>query len=97
MLNSKQRAFLRGKANTIESILQVGKGGINDAMIQQAIDALEARELIKGNVLQNSETDAKTIAYSLAEKISAEVVQVIGKRFVLYKESTKNKQIVLPQ
>ena len=97
MLNSRQRAQLRGMANTYEAIFQVGKGGINDQLIKQVDEALEARELIKINVLQNCMDDPKEIAQSLAEHTRSQVVQVIGKKIVLYKEGKdEKKKIILP-
>lgn len=96
MLTSKQRSYLRGLANTIPPIFQVGKGGINDNMIKQFADALEARELIKATVLNNSLSEARDICEELSEATNAEVVQVIGSKFVLYKESKNNKVIELP-
>lgn len=95
MLTSKQRSYLRGLANTIDPIFQVGKGGLGDNLIKQFNDALEARELIKATVLRNAEADARDIAEEIAERVGADVVQVIGNRFVLYKESGKNKDISL--
>ncbi len=87
-LTSKQRAQLRGLANSLDTILQVGKDGIGDNLIKQADDALEARELIKGRVLDNNiEYDARTAADALAKATRSEVVQVIGTKFVLYRES----------
>ena len=87
-LTSKQRAQLRGLANSLDTILQVGKDGIGDNLIKQADDALEARELIKGRVLENNiEYDARTAAEALAKATRSEVVQVIGTKFVLYRES----------
>ena len=82
-LTSKQRAQLRGLANTIDTILQVGEN-----LVKQANDALEARELIKGRVLENNiEYDAQSAAAELAKATRSEVVQVIGTKFVLYRES----------
>ena len=87
-LTSKQRAQLRGLANSIDTILQVGKDGIGENLIKQANDALEARELIKGRVLDNNiEYDARTAAEELAVATRSEVVQVIGSKFVLYRET----------
>ena len=98
-LTSKQRAQLRGLANGIETILQVGKDGIGENLVKQADDALEARELIKGRVLDNNiEYDARTAAEVLAQATRSEVVQVIGTRFVLYREThskPKEKRIQL--
>ena len=95
MLNSRQRAQLRGLANTMEAIFQVGKGGINDQLIKQVGEDLEARELIKMRVLENSPVTAKQAAETIAASVGADVVQVIGYRFVLYKESNEHKTIVL--
>ena len=87
-LTSKQRAQLRGLANTIDTILQVGKDGIGENLVKQADDALEARELIKGRVLDNNmEYGARSAAAALASATRSEVVQVIGTKFVLYRES----------
>jgi len=95
MLTSKQRSYLRSLSNTIEPIFQVGKGGISDNMVKQFSDALEARELVKATVLRNSEASAREICEEIAELTGAEVVQVIGNKFVLYKESEKHKEIIL--
>ena len=101
-LTSKQRAQLRGLANSIDTILQVGKDGIGANLIKQADDALEARELIKGRVLDNNiDYDARTAAEELAKATLSEVVQVIGTKFVLYREShskprEKRIQLVKP-
>lgn len=89
MLTSKQRATLRGIASTYETILQVGKGGINDALVQQVKDALRKRELIKMHVLDSCPMDAKETAQALAEQTGSEVVQVIGGRFVLFLRNPK--------
>ena len=98
-LTSKQRAQLRGLANGIDTILQVGKDGIGENPIKQADDALEAREIIKGKVLDNNlDYDARTAAEELARATRSEVVQVIGTKFVLYREThskPKEKRIQL--
>ena len=98
-LTSKQRAQLRGLANSIDTILQVGKDGIGENLIKQADDALEAREIIKGRVLDNNiEYDARTAAEELAQATRSEVVQVIGSKVVLYREThskPKEKRIQL--
>lgn len=96
MLSGKQRGFLRGLANEIPPIFQVGKGGISDNMLKQFDDALEARELIKASVLNNSENGAREGCEEIAGRTGAEIVQVIGNRFVLYRESKDNKAIILP-
>ncbi|TLS39332.1 ribosome assembly RNA-binding protein YhbY [Pseudalkalibacillus caeni] len=96
MLTGKQKRFLRSKAHHLSPIFQVGKGGVNENMVKQINEALEARELIKVSVLQNCEYDRKEVAEELAVKSGAELVQVIGNTIVLYKESEENKEIVLP-
>ena len=88
-LTSKQRAQLRGLANNIDTILIVGKEGIGDNLVQQANEALEARELIKGRVLENSLLSPREAAQQLAPLTRSEVVQVIGTKFVLYRPSHK--------
>jgi RNA-binding protein len=97
MLTSKQRAYLRGLANGIETILIVGKGEITDNIVTQADDALTARELIKGKVLENSSYSSREAAEQIAEKCSADVVQVIGSKFVLYRKNEDKPVIVLPK
>ena len=95
MLNSKQRAQLRGMANSLDAIFQVGKGGINEQLIASVVDALEARELIKLSCLETSPVKSREAADKIAEAVGCDVVQVIGSKFVLYKESKENKKIVL--
>ena len=95
MLNSRQRAQLRGMANSYETIFQVGKGGINEQLIKQVDEALEARELIKLRTLENSPETSRSAADEIAEREGADVVQVIGSRFFLYRESKDNKTIKL--
>ena len=98
-LTSKQRAQLRGLANSLDTILQIGKDGIGENLIRQTDSALEARELIKGRVLDNNlDYDARLAAAELAEATRSEVVQVIGTKFVLYREShskPKDQRIAL--
>ena len=88
-LTSKQRAQLRGIASTEDTIVMVGKDGIGENLIKQVNDALEARELIKGKVLENSMLTAREAAEELAPLTRSEVVQVIGSKFVLYRRQTK--------
>ncbi len=97
MLTSKQRAALRGIAATYETIFQIGKGGINDNLIQQVHDALRKRELIKLRVLDNSMYTAREAAEEIAEKTKSEVVQVIGSKFVLWKRNPQEPVIELPK
>lgn len=89
MLTSKQRAFLRGKANQMETIFQIGKGGVTEILAKQVEDALVKRELIKLRVLENSLLNAREAAGQLAELTGCEVVQVIGARVVLFKRNHK--------
>jgi len=97
MLTGKQKRFLRSKAHHLNPIFQVGKGGVNDNMVKQIEEVLEARELIKVSILQNCEDDKDTVAEQLSRGAKAELVQVIGNTIVLYKESRENKQLVLPR
>lgn len=95
-MNSKQRAYLRGLANKVTPIFQIGKGGVNDNFITQVVDALEAREIIKISVLENSLMSPKDAAEEIAVKSGSECIQVIGSKFVLYKESKEKPIIILP-
>ena len=95
MLNSKQRAYLRSLASNLDTIFQIGKGGVSEETCIQIAAALEARELIKARVLDNSGYTAKEAANEIAESIGCEVVSCVGSKFVLYKESEKKKRIEL--
>lgn len=96
-MTSKQRAYLKSLAMTMEPIFQVGKGSISPSQTEAIQEALTARELIKISVLQNCADDPKEIAQILAERTKSQVVQVIGKKIVLYKEGKDDKKkIVLP-
>lgn len=97
MLTSKQRAYLRGMANSYDTILIVGKGGLGDTIYKQAADALKARELIKGKVLETCEFTSREAADTIAEKTGADVVQVIGYKFILYKRNPDEPKITLPK
>lgn len=94
-MTSKQRAYLRSLANRTESILQVGKSGINENLIKQVEDALEAREIIKLHNLETSPLSVKEAMNQLAAATESEPVTAVGNRFVLYKESKNNKKIIL--
>ncbi len=94
-MTSKQRAYLRSMATSIQPIFQVGKGEISENMTEQISNALEARELMKVKVLENSLYTAREAAEIIAEITGAEVVTVIGNKFVLYRESEKHKKIDL--
>lgn len=96
MLTSKQRAFLRSQAHSLKPITQIGKGGISQALINQVDTALEARELLKGKVLNNSLLSAREVAEKLAELCHAEIVQVIGNKFVLYRRNQEEAVYLLP-
>lgn len=96
MINNKQKKFLRSQAHHLNPIFQVGKGGVNDHLITHIKEAIEVRELMKVSVLNNCLEDKQEVAEALAAGASAELVQVIGKVIVLYKESKDNKTIVLP-
>ncbi len=95
MITSKQRAYLRSLANDIDTIMQIGKSGISEALVKTVSDALEARELIKLKVLENCELSVREAADVLAQKTDSNVVQVIGTKLVLYRESVNNKKIVI--
>lgn len=89
MFTSKQRSNLRSMAQTLSPVTQVGKGGISENLISSLSDALDARELIKVSVLNNAEDDAAETATNLAEALGAEVVEVKGKKIVLYRKSKR--------
>lgn len=97
MLTSKQRAYLNGLANKIEAIFQIGKGGVSDTLIGEISLALEAREIVKIKVLNNSPSDVRDCAQDIAQKTNSEVVSVIGNRFILYRRSEKGAKINLPK
>lgn len=96
MLTGKQKRYLRSQAHHLNPIFQVGKGGVNDHLIRHIEEALEVRELIKITVLNNCMEDRSEVAGQLAEGAGAELVQVIGKIIILYKESREHKTIELP-
>ena len=95
MLTSKQRAYLRGIASTYETIYQIGKGGVTEAMCKDIAEALRKRELIKLRVLENSGWTAREAADAIAEQTGADVVQVIGSKFVLYRKNEDEPKIKL--
>ena len=96
MITSKQRAYLRSLANPIPTIMQIGKGGLTENLLKTVSDALEARELIKLNVLENSGEDAYALLQELAAQLGAEPVAVVGRKIVLYRASEKKPVIILP-
>ena len=89
VLNSQQRAKLRSLASTMSSVTQIGKGGVGEAMVKSISDALEARELIKISVLENSAETARGAGEEIAKLTGSEVVAVIGRKIILYKVSSK--------
>ena len=96
-MTNKQRAYLKSLSNSLDPILHVGKGGIGDALIKQADDALEARELIKLKCLENSDYSPREAAEEIAERVGAEVVFSIGSKAVIYRKASKNPKIELPR
>lgn len=96
-MTSKQRAYLRSLAMTMDPILQVGKSSLTPELIEAVREAIDARELIKISVLKNCDDDPREIAEVMAERTRSEVVQVVGKKITLYKESKNKKKIELPK
>lgn len=96
-MTSKQRAYLKSLAMTMEPILQIGKSSVTPEMVQAVDEALEARELIKLHMLKNCFDDCNEVAQTLAGRTRSQVVQVIGKKIVLYRESKTKKRIELPK
>lgn len=97
MITSKQRKYLKSLAHNIEPILQIGKSGITENVIKQIDESLEARELVKVKVLNNSLLDANEVANEISETLRAEFVQSIGNKFSIYRESKDKKRIELPR
>ena len=95
-MTGKQRAYLRGLANKIDAIFQIGKNGINDNLIKQLDDALEARELIKITTLETAPDSAKNLSFEIAERTASIVVQVIGNKITLFRPKEKDSKIELP-
>ena len=98
-MTTKQRAYLKGLAMNIDPIFQIGKGGLTTEYLEGVEEALEARELIKINVLKNCLDEPKELAYAIAKNTMSEVVQVIGRKIVLYREARQpeKRKIVLPK
>lgn len=92
MLTSKQRAYLRGMANSYDTVLIVGKGGVIETVTQQAENLLKSRELFKGKVLENCELSTRQVADELSLKTGSDVVQVIGSKFILYRPNPQKKK-----
>lgn len=97
MLSSKQRAYLKSIANSLEPVFQIGKGGTGDAQIGQIDDYLRVHEIIKVKVLDNSLYSAKEAMFEISDKIDAEAVTAIGSVFILYKRNPKEPKIKLPR
>lgn len=97
VMTSKQRAYLRGLANTIEPIFQIGKGGISQNLIKQLNDALEARELIKVSVLETAPANVRELGEEIAISTNSILVQTIGSKITLYRPKKKNSKINLPE
>lgn len=97
-MTSKQRAYLKSISSTYEPIFQIGKGSVTPEIVEAISEALEARELIKISVLKNCADDPKTIAYVIAERSHSAVVQVIGRKIILFKQNSKKekRKITLP-
>ncbi len=96
-MTGKQRAYLRGLANRIDAKYQIGKGGIDEQTIRMLDLSLEANELIKVKVLENSFLDVRQTCGEICERLGAEPVQCIGSKFVIYRESKNNKTIIIPK
>ncbi len=96
-MTSKQRAYLRALSNKLDAIFQVGKNGLNENLIKQIDDALEARELIKLSVLETAPDDDYFIANELALNTNSVLVQIVGNKITLYRPKKKNSKIVLPE
>lgn len=96
-MTSKQRAYLKGLAMNIEPVLQVGKASLTPELVEAVSEAFHTRELIKLSVLKNCTDDPNVLARMIAERTHSQVVQVIGKKIVLYKESKEHKKIELPK
>jgi RNA-binding protein len=97
MLNGKQKRFLRSQAHHLTPVFQIGKGGTNEHLFRHIEDAIEKRELMKVQVLNNNLDDKNEIAEEVARETGSELVQIIGSTIILYKESRDNKQIELPR
>lgn len=97
MLTGKQKRYLRSLAHHLDPVMQVGKGGVTDNLLEQVGLAFNTKELIKVSILNNFEGEKEEAAEQLAAGTGAELVQLIGKTVVLYRESTDNKQIELPK
>ena len=96
-MTSKQRAYLRGLANSLQPIFQIGKSGLSENLLKQLDDALEARELIKINVLETAPNAVKILANQISTGTNSTCVQTVGNKITLYRAKKKNPIIVLPR
>jgi RNA-binding protein len=96
MITSKQRAYLRKQGNTMDAIFHIGKAGLTPEVVNAIRDALEAREIVKVDILKNCLYDKKEIAVTLSERTRSEIVQIIGRKVTIYKKSDENPRIILP-
>ncbi len=96
-MTSKQRSYLKSLASNLEPVLQIGKASLTPEMTEAVSEAFNTRELVKISVLKNCLDDPKAIAEALAGRTRSQVVQVIGRKIILYKESKEHKKIILPQ
>lgn len=94
-MTGKQRAYLRGLANTMDPIFQIGKTGLSDNLVKQLSDALEARELIKITVLETAPDTAKNFSLEIADQTNSTVIQVIGNKITLFRQKKENSRYVL--
>lgn len=97
MLRGKQKRYLRSLGVNLDPSVQIGKGGISENVINQTLEGLVAHELIKGRVLETAPQEAAEVGATLAEATGAELVQVIGRNFLLYKRNEKEPRITLPK
>ncbi|HOV69447.1 MAG TPA: YhbY family RNA-binding protein [Clostridia bacterium] len=95
MITSKQRSYLRGLSNDMPAIFQIGKSGITPVLVKQVCDALEARELVKINVLKNSGLETREACQAMAQGTGADIISCVGNKFVIYKQSQTNQKIFL--
>ncbi|MBO4819452.1 MAG: ribosome assembly RNA-binding protein YhbY [Firmicutes bacterium] len=97
MLTGKQRSYLKSLANAIDAVVYIGKNELTESCLKEMDDYLKAHELVKVKIQDNVELDPKEVANESAAKLKAEFVQAIGRKFVLYRESSENKKIELPK
>ena len=96
-MTSKQRSYLKGLAMNLEPVFQIGKSSVTPENVEAISEAFNTRELVKISILKNCLDDPKEVANTVAERTRSQVVQVIGKKFVLYKPFKENPKIILPK